>query len=62
MWLKEHVREVSTPAFKKQGSVLYRVIADWTLIAGEQLKTRAFPLSVKFGKDKSGAEPYFWKQ
>lgn len=51
MWLKQHVEKSVKDFF---GSPIYsKIVSDWSLIVGEQLKDKATPIHIRFPKGKS---------
>ena len=53
MWLKQHVEKAIRNVFGPHGAIYCKMVSDWSLIVGEQLKDKAVPVGMKFPKHKS---------
>ena len=53
MWLKGYVENAIKNVFERHGTIYCKMVSNWSLIVGEQLKHKAIPVGVKFSKNKS---------
>ena len=55
MWLKQHIEKSIGNVFGTYGTIYCKIVSDWSLIVGEQLKHKATPIGINFSKNKSNS-------
>lgn len=53
MWLKNHVEDAIQPVFKKHSSIYYKIIFNWPLIVGANLRDKVFPVGIRSSAKES---------